>query len=276
MEDLLVALGDHIRHITDPDELSYSAAKLLGETFSVSRAGYGTINKENETITIERDWNAPGIASLAGTLHFRDYGSYIEDLKAGITVAVDDAFEDPRTSVHASALKAISAQSFVNMPVTEKGGFVALLYLNNATSRIWTEPELELISEVAQRTRTAVERLRAEQLLRASTARLAFLDDLNKKISSEIEAEKLMATTTRQLGEHLNASICAYADMEPDQDHFTIRGDWAATGSRSIMGYYSLADFGRLAVSRLKAGEPLIICDNRAELPAEELRHFSP
>ena len=30
-----------------------------------------------------KDWNAPGISTIAGTLRFRDYGSYIEDLKRG-------------------------------------------------------------------------------------------------------------------------------------------------------------------------------------------------
>ena len=32
----------------------------------------------------------------------------------------------------AEALKAISAQAFINMPVTEQEGLVALLYLNHA------------------------------------------------------------------------------------------------------------------------------------------------
>jgi signal transduction histidine kinase len=60
----------------------------------------------------------------------------------------------------------------VNLPVTEQGGFVALLYLNHATAREWTPGELELIREVAERTRTAVERRRAEQEIRGLAASL--------------------------------------------------------------------------------------------------------
>ncbi|MGY3342012.1 MULTISPECIES: ATP-binding protein [unclassified Bradyrhizobium] len=162
----LLELSDRIRDIEDPAELSYAAAEILGRTLGVSRAGYGTIDKDAETITIERDWNAPGIRSLAGVLHFRDYGSYIEDLKRGETVVFADAEKDPRTATTASALKAISAQSVVNMPVTEQGGFVALLYLNHATAREWAQGELDLIREVAERTRTAVERRRVERDIR--------------------------------------------------------------------------------------------------------------
>ncbi len=168
----LVELSDILRAPGAPGDLGFAAAEILGRVMEVGRAGYGTIDRTNETIVIERDWNAPGIASLAGTLHFRDYGSYIEDLKAGETVAIADVYLDPRTRAAADVLKAISAQSFINMPVTEHGGFVALLYLNHAVAREWPPEELAFVREVAERTRDAVERRRAELELAALTASL--------------------------------------------------------------------------------------------------------
>ena len=36
--------------------------------------------------------------------------------------------------------------------------------------------------------------------------------------------------------------------MDADADGFTIRGDWSAAGSGSIVGRYSLADFGKFIV----------------------------
>jgi PAS domain S-box-containing protein len=115
---------------------------------------------------------------------------------------------------------------------------------------------------------TAVERLAA------SEARLRFLDRLGKATAPSADADEVLAITTRMLGEHLDVSVCAYADMEPDQDHFTIRGDWSAPGSASIRGYYSLAAFGRRAVEDLHAGRPLVINDNLAELAPEEAATF--
>lgn len=162
----LVELSDRFRDLREPGDLSFAAAEVLGRVLGVSRAGYGTIDAAAETITIERDWNAPGIKSLAAVLYFRDYGSYIEDLKRGETVVIADAEKDVRTAATAEALKAISAQAVVNMPVTEEGGFVALLYLNHAKAREWTADELAFVKEVAERTRTSVERRRAEQELR--------------------------------------------------------------------------------------------------------------
>ncbi len=167
----LLELSDRVRDLEDPVEISFVAAEILGRTLEVSRAGYGVVDKARETITIERDWNAPGIRSLAGVLQFRDYGTYIDDLKRGETVVFADADKDPRTAATSDALKAISAQAVVNMPLVEQGGLVALLYLNHATARAWPDEELAFVREVAERTRSAVERRRAEAELRDSRAR---------------------------------------------------------------------------------------------------------
>lgn len=186
----LVALSDRIRDLADPAELAYAAAEILGRHLRVSRAGYGLVDPVNETITIERDWNAPGIQTLAGVLRFRDYGSYIEHLKRGQTVVIADAELDPMTASDAQALKAISAQAFVNMPVNEEGGMVALLYLNHAEQRTWHPADLALVREVAERTRMAVERRRAEQQLRALTASLE--QQVEKRTRALLDTEEAL------------------------------------------------------------------------------------
>ncbi|MGN6818504.1 MAG: ATP-binding protein [Sphingomonas sp.] len=158
----LLALGDGLRHMTDPAEMSFFAAQILGETLGVSRAGYGVIDPVAETITIERDWNRAGTETLAGVLHFRDYGSYIENLKRGETVAIADARNDPRTADRAHALEAIHARAVLNMPVVDHNDFVALLYLNDKNPRDWSAADLAFVRDVADRTPAAIERRHAE------------------------------------------------------------------------------------------------------------------
>ena len=113
-----------------------------------------------------------------------------------------------------------------------------------------------------------------EEALRESEARLGFLDRLGAETAPLADADAVLTTTTRLLGEHLNLALCAYADMDEDEDGFTIRGDWAAPGSKSIVGHYSLADFGKLAVKNLSAGLPLVVNDNLRELAPEEAATF--
>lgn len=107
-----------------------------------------------------------------------------------------------------------------------------------------------------------------------SSRRLQFLDRLAVEVGELSNADAIMAVTTRLVGEHIGGSVCAYADMDEDEDGFTIRGDWSAPGSNSIVGRYRLADFGRLAVANLSAGRPLVVNDNLAELPPEEAATF--
>ncbi|WP_395351880.1 response regulator [Variovorax sp. UC122_21] len=123
----LIELSDRIRDMDGICEIAYTASQMLGTQLGVDRAGYGLVNTAAETIEIERDWTAPGVSSLAGTLRFRDYGSYIDDLRRGTTVVFADAHEDPRTRANAAALDGIGARAVVNMPLTERGGLVGLL-----------------------------------------------------------------------------------------------------------------------------------------------------
>jgi PAS domain S-box-containing protein len=167
----LVELGERIRERDDPTDLAYDAAEILGRALGVSRAGYGSVDPRAETIVIARDWSAAGVAPLAGVLKFRDYGSYIEDLLRGRTVAIEDAREDKRTQATAAALEAVAARALLNLPVVEAGQVVAMLYVGHAMPRVWLAEELAFIREVADRTRMAVARLTAEAELRASEAK---------------------------------------------------------------------------------------------------------
>jgi PAS domain S-box-containing protein len=117
-------------------------------------------------------------------------------------------------------------------------------------------------------------RVAAERKVQQNEARLLFLDALGKETAKSHDADAIMAITTKMTGEYLKVAICAYADMDADQDGFTIRGDWSAPGSPSIVGHYSLADFGKLAVRNLGAGRPLVVNDNLRELAPEEAATF--
>lgn len=104
--------------------------------------------------------------------------------------------------------------------------------------------------------------------------RLNFLDNLGRAVTEATDPDQILAITTGMLVEHLGLSSCAYAVMAPDQDGFTICGDAVAPGSPRLVGQYHLHDFGRLAVSRLRSGLPLVINDNLRELAADEAATF--
>ena len=188
----LLTLADRFRYVNSPGDLAFAAAEILGETLAGSHCGYGTVDPETETIRIERDWRAPGIPSLAGVLNFREYGSYIDDLKRGETVVCADAEQDVRTASTAGALKLIGACAFVNMPIMEHGRVVALFFVTYANAHQWSEEELAFIRDVAERTRIAVERRRSEQSLATDLAITRRLRDLSARLVAEGDAQILI------------------------------------------------------------------------------------
>ena len=164
-------------HDGDTAGLVQVACDVLGRTLGVKLVGYGLVEPEAETITVERDWVSDGARTLAGTLGFRSFGSYVDDLKRGETVVVADCRTDPRTQASADALGARSARAFVNAPVFEQGRFTALLYVSTDVPRTWSEEELQFIHEVAERTCNATARRQAETQLRDSEERYRTLFD---------------------------------------------------------------------------------------------------
>jgi PAS domain S-box-containing protein len=183
--DALVRLTDALRDLDDGDEIGFAAAEILGVTLQVSRVGYGTIDPDRETLHVDRDWTAPGTGTLAGELRLRDYGTFVESLKRGELISIGDVRADPRTAPAAEALEGQHARSFINVPVVEKGRLVAVLYINHRDARAWSSDDLSFVREVAERTRTAVERLRSEAALRLSEARLR---EANETLEANVEA----------------------------------------------------------------------------------------
>jgi PAS domain S-box-containing protein len=101
-------------------------------------------------------------------------------------------------------------------------------------------------------------------------ARLRLLDAIGETTRQAVEPHAIMESATRMLGEYLHVTRVAYADVEADNDRFTIRSDWTAPGAFSTVGVYSLDLFGTRAGAAMRGGRTLLIDDLDAEMTAEE------
>ncbi|MEP6791590.1 MAG: PAS domain-containing protein, partial [Ramlibacter sp.] len=93
-----------------------------------------------------------------------------------------------------------------------------------------------------------------------SERRLRFLDQLAQATRLLGVPGEVMQVTARMLGQHLGVSRCAYAQVEEDQDHFDLIGDYN-NGVPSIVGRYAFADFGAGVLRLMRAGEPYVNAD---------------
>jgi len=167
----LIDLNDSLRDLRDIREIAFAASRILNTAIGGNRAVFASVADDQETIITDRDFTADGVASLEGELNLRDFGTFIDDLRAGQPVVIPNVAEDPRTRDFAAAHRARHVSAFVIAPVIEQDRLVAIMSVSSATPRAWTLDEVEFLQEVAARTRITTERVRSAAAVRESETR---------------------------------------------------------------------------------------------------------
>jgi len=143
-----------------------------------------------------------------------------------------------------------------------RNGFVEQVFASFSTSPIRVEAgEIAGVFCVCSET---------TRKIRSQQDRLRLLDAIGEATRLADEPQAIMEHSTRLLGEYLKVTRVAYADLEPDNDRFTIRHDWRVEGAISTVGVYSLDLFGSRATSNLRIGRTLMIDDVDRELTADD------
>jgi PAS domain S-box-containing protein len=91
--------------------------------------------------------------------------------------------------------------------------------------------------------------------------RLGFLAAVDRALQALSDPGQVVATAARMLGEHLGVDRCAYADLEADEDHFVITGDYTRGDTASIVGRYALSAFGAEALRLNRLDLPYVVDD---------------
>ncbi len=160
----LLALGDRIRELDAVTDVAAAAAEIMACSLQgATRAGYGIVDQQRETVQMLPDWRAEGMFTVAGLHHFRTYGSYIEDLKRGEIIIIPDVATDPRTAGSAALLRSLGISVLVNVPIMEHGAFVGVMFVHYDKPHDFNLEERDFVRTIADRTREAISRIRAEE-----------------------------------------------------------------------------------------------------------------
>ncbi|NOK08683.1 GAF domain-containing hybrid sensor histidine kinase/response regulator, partial [Corallococcus exercitus] len=158
----LLEMTDRLREATSPDAAVLLAMEVVGRLLGVPRAGYGTVDATHALVRVHPHWVAsPDVTSIEGVHRFQDYGVFLDELLRGEGVAIADVREDPRTASQVAMLEQVGIRALFNVPILEHGRLVALLFLHDVRPRPWTEDEVELARNVADRVWATVSRLKA-------------------------------------------------------------------------------------------------------------------
>ncbi len=168
------------RYLVEPVKILETVCAKLAQFIDADQVGYAEINLKKGIAYIERDWNNGKIKSNAGTHSLKDFGNlFIEELKAGKIIVIEDVSTDRRTSSKTvlEAFEKVGVGSFINIPLVKNKKLMAVLAVHNRFPRAWNFEAIECAREAAERTWSTLERAKVEKALRESEARLRDIFD---------------------------------------------------------------------------------------------------
>ncbi|MDX2263399.1 MAG: PAS domain-containing protein [Hyphomicrobiales bacterium] len=165
--DLREQLERRLRDLSTPEAVIETAARMLGEHLGAIRVGYGEDHDQSGEMTIAGRY-ANGVDTATGRHRYADYDhAMLNELRAGRPNVRSDVAADPSlTPQQKAAFAALDIGALINMPLLKSGRFVALLFVHYREPHAFSESEIALIQDIADRTWEAVERARAETALR--------------------------------------------------------------------------------------------------------------
>jgi PAS domain S-box-containing protein len=171
-----VKLAEALRPLTDASEIQAIAANILGESLGANRVIYIEVVSGGEYVIVHRNYTN-GVAELSGRYRLEDYRRNLsQDHQAGRTQIITDIPNHPSyTDAQKTRYREIDIAAHIDVPLIKNNQFVALLAVQQSTPRQWTETEVKLVEETAERTWATVERARAEAALRSSEAKYRML-----------------------------------------------------------------------------------------------------
>jgi two-component sensor histidine kinase len=204
--------------------------------------------------------------SIAGLHGFRTFGSFIEDLKRGEVVAIDDIMNDPRTRHGAEALLAIGIRALLNMPVMERGQLVGVTFVHHAHDHTFTVEELAFIRAVGDRMESAVARLRAEERQRVLN------HELSHRLKNTLAMVLSIATQTlRSVSDQGPVEVFEKRVLALSSAHdILLRQDWSSAPLAAVVGAV-LSNFAQQ--QRFDIAGPEIALGARAALSTALLLH---
>lgn len=188
---LLLRVDDAVRPLVNPEDIIFTAARLLGQSLDVNRCAYATVDADEDTFALTGNYTS-GVRSIVGTYRFRQFGAEcLRLMRAGQPYVVSDSTSDPRIDPDdLRAYRQTTIVAVICVPILKSGRFVAAMAVHTAQPRNWSAREVELVQQVASRCWESLERARIERereaLLHAAEAANRAKDEFLAMLGHEL------------------------------------------------------------------------------------------
>ena len=177
----LVAWNDAVQPEATARGILARTVRMLADHLGVSRVNYAEPDDGFTTLTVIEEYcdaRVPGV--LGTTYRLDDLGERLAAVqRSGEPVRINDTADDPLfDDTNRPLFDAIHVRSALTLPIVRRGEIQATLSVQHDTPRRWTDAEVELLRDMAERTLAVLERAQSEARLAEREAQLsAFLDN---------------------------------------------------------------------------------------------------
>lgn len=206
-------------------------AGMLSEELGLSFCAYGDLDVHGSGFTLRKAW--PGADTPGQTDHYSldSFGELAaRRLRKGEGLVINDSLSELPPAATA-AFAAVGARALIWVPLVKEGRLAALMAAHRDQPHIWTEREIALTREVAERSWSHAERTQTEAALAVAASRLGELSDtLEERVEERSAALNRSQTQFRLLVQ----GVTDYAIYMLDEHGNVI--SWNA-GAERIKGY---------------------------------------
>lgn len=186
-QQFLSELGMDLRLLNDSETILAQLVSRLGEYLQVAGCRVNEVDLQREQFTLQKDWVAPDASwpamATPGIYPLAELAppALLAALQAGQTVVVSNTLQDPRTAPVANHYTEDQVRSLIGVPIFHQGEWRATLSVKDHGERHWHPDEVALLENVAGQLSSLLEKVRAEEALRAS-------EEIARRQLAEIEA----------------------------------------------------------------------------------------
>jgi PAS domain S-box-containing protein len=170
--------------VADPEQTMAVAVRMLGEYLGVDRCGYAEVDVDEDHFIVMGEYVRGPVPNIIGRYRMSGFGENEQRiLRGNHAYVVDDIETDTPPGTDLSLYRLGGIRALVCVPLNKDGHAKARMAVHQNTGRHWSQDEISLITDVANRCWEAVERSRAARSLKESEQRYrAFIANSSEAI----------------------------------------------------------------------------------------------
>jgi len=225
-DQFLLELSDRIRALESEEAIGESCTEHLAEELGLDRAYFVRFFPDDEEALVGPEYHSDDLDPVSGLYPFSAFPEATRRIQDGTLVFDDTANADTLPETERQALLDLGFGAYIAVPIqTDDDHPDWGLYAVTGDPHDWTDAEVSLVEEAAERTWSAVERARAQQKLNQSNQSLERLNDVSRELidaDPETIRERVAELVVDVLDvEH--AALWRYdgrtGDLERDSEH---------------------------------------------------------